>query len=101
MDSDGSTQEHSFIRCGEGLELSAVTMEKDKLTFRVFNAGGKDGEQVITLAGEVQDVVEVNLNGEPLRNITFRPNRKTGRTELNPALPRFGLGTYQVKWKRK
>lgn len=101
MDSDGSTQEHSFIRCGEGLELSAVTMEKDKLTFRVFNAGGKDGEQVITLAGEAQDVVEVNLNGEPLRNITFRPNRKKGRTELNPALPRFGLGTYQMKWKRK
>ena len=64
MDSDGSTQEHSFIRCGEGLELSAVTMEKDKLTFRVFNAGGKDGEQVITLAGEAQDVVEVNLNGK-------------------------------------
>ena len=101
MDSDGTAQERSFIRCSEGLELSAVTMEKDKLTLRVFNAGGKAGEKVITLAGGVQDVAEVNLDGEPLQGVTSRPDRGAGRTELNPTLPRFGLGTYQMRWKKK
>lgn len=53
--------------------------------------------RLVTLDAEATSIDEVDLNGTVLRSVPFRIHDH--RTELTPALPRFGIITYRIEMK--
>ncbi|WP_155808533.1 glycoside hydrolase family 38 C-terminal domain-containing protein [Xylanibacter brevis] len=73
-------------------QLSAAMMQDDgAMILRLFNADGKGGREQLRLGFPVKDVVEVDLNGEPLAH--HRPDAKG---TISMKMPRFAIKTLKI-----
>ncbi len=94
---DGPAAEpRSFVDLeGTGYELSAAIAHDGLLTLRLFNAEGDGRPRTVSLGAPVEDVEEIDLDGNTLASPEVRTRR--GRTLLTVEMPRFGLKTYRLR----
>ncbi len=79
-----------------GYQIStAYAREDGKILIRLFNAEGDASLQKITFGMSLASVEEVDLNGDILTQRKIL--KHSGKTELEIAMPRFGIKTFLLK----
>lgn len=92
----------SFIDLTDsGYQLSAAYLQQDgNVILRLFNAEGDDRTHTVHLSLPIQEVEEIDLNGNKVATIPLTP--ATGPTrQMQLSMPRFGLKTFTLKLKKQ
>ena len=91
-----STPKKSLVDAsGTGFQVTTMLVDGDDLLVRLFNADGNGKTQKLTLGGRVDAASLVELNGEVKDSLTMQQDK--GSTEINIAMPRFGIRTVRLK----
>jgi alpha-mannosidase len=80
---------------GTGYEISAAYLCDDDIIVRLFNADGGHAPQTVKFGMPLSKVEEIDLNGNTIAGVN--PIHTKAGTELELAMPRFGLKTLKLK----
>jgi len=93
---DLNLEDKQFIQLEEqGFEVSALQEKDQELQVRFYNANGKKDKQKIKINIPVKSLIEVRLDGEMVKDLSFKKNEN--QIEFDLEIPQFGLKTISIK----
>lgn len=94
--SDASNARSLISVSGDGIEVSAMLIQSDALSVRLFNAEGDDSPRAVRFGVRPARVELVELDGRAVRQLDVR-RASNGQYEVTIALPRFGIRTLRCR----
>ena len=80
---------------GTGWQVTTLLIDGDDLLIRLFNSEGDDQPKKITIGGQADEAMIVELNGEEKEKLRTQKGKEN--TIVTTAMPRFGIRTIRLK----
>lgn len=81
-----------------GYQISTAKIDDRGLLLRLYNADGDNRSKKVRFLLAVDSIEAIDLNGRSLEK--YKISRVSGITELNLSMPRFGIKTLLLKYKK-